>query len=440
MATLPSKNALNDLTGGYYSYWTDGTTEGRATVAVLLGSTDAQAAAASLGSLALGTDLAVTHGGTGASTAADARTNLGLVIGTDVQAYSSRLASIASLTPASSLIIGNGLGGYEMVTPANFITNNNILDTGDIGSSVQAYSATLAAVAAGTYTGSTSITTLGTITTGTVPAARVSAGTFQSGAFVFAGAVSGITSLTTSGNVYAKSSTITSTWPLDGANEGGVAVGSGHQDGRLYAEGSVSASVVLYDSGGTANLRTFGVQINADVAKIYSYNDSGTIRQSWVTMDPSTALMTLAATTTNVSGDLRVAATKKSYLNTSSAYVYASSDTSDAEVRHISGGYVRVYVDTDNDQAGSAAFEIYRGSADGATSGWKASFGDTIQLAAATSVSGGAMTLAAGTTSYASLNVPVGTAPTSPSNGDMWFIGDVMYRRIGGVTKSVTFT
>jgi hypothetical protein len=51
------------------------------------------------------TDLAVEDGGTGASTASGARTNLGLVIGTDVQAYDAALASIAGLTTASGQII-----------------------------------------------------------------------------------------------------------------------------------------------------------------------------------------------------------------------------------------------------------------------------------------------------------------------------------------------
>ena len=43
-----------------------------------------------------------------------------------------------------------------------------------IGTDVQAYNASLAAIAGGTWTGATSITTLGTISTGTVPQAHVS--------------------------------------------------------------------------------------------------------------------------------------------------------------------------------------------------------------------------------------------------------------------------
>ena len=78
--------------------------------------------ALNLGSSSITGTLAVSDGGTGATSASAARTALGLAIGTNVQAYDAQLTDIAGLSPTdNNLIVGDG-SNFVLTTSPDGLT------------------------------------------------------------------------------------------------------------------------------------------------------------------------------------------------------------------------------------------------------------------------------------------------------------------------------
>jgi hypothetical protein len=106
--------------------------------------------------------VALANGGTGAANAAGARTNLGLVIGTDVQAYDADLSAIGALAGTSGLLKKTAANTWTLDTATYLTANQTITFNGDLsGSGSTSVSLTLAnsGVTAGTYNNSATAVT-----------------------------------------------------------------------------------------------------------------------------------------------------------------------------------------------------------------------------------------------------------------------------------------
>lgn len=151
-----------------------------------------------------GTDIAVADGGTGASDAATARTNLGLAIGTDIQAYNS----------------------------------------------------TLAAVAGGTYTGDDSITTVGTISAGVWNGTDIAVADGGTGASTAAGAKTNLGFVT---KYSAKNGSITpstgvATWSIPASTHGVATTGAAIVQMKEVSGAVVEADISINDTTGDVTI------------------------------------------------------------------------------------------------------------------------------------------------------------------------------------------
>jgi hypothetical protein len=271
---------------------------------------DANAVAITGGTITGITDLAVADGGTGASTPSAARANLGLAIGSDVQAWDANLDQIAALSPtADNIILGNG-SAWTLATPSGARVALGLV----IGVDVQAHDSDLDTIAGFTPTADNFIVGGGAAWTKKTPSqARTSLGLSSSDSPSFTNVVlSGYLSLaeqaapsTPTNAIYMFADTSNR---LSWKGENGFVRtfdGTSNTADRIYVLPDQAGTVGLYDNTPGSNSTSRFVWRNAAGTAILNLDTAnGFVGVGSGNTDPQAMLHTINGALVQIDGDL----------------------------------------------------------------------------------------------------------------------------------------
>ena len=327
-----------------------------------------------------------------------------------------------------------GLGSVENTALSTWAGTSNITTVGV--TAVTAHQGSLA-IAWGQLT---SVPSTFAPSAHTHPASEVTAGTFTAGTYSFLGST--VTTLgTVSGGaltgVTVENSAIGAVTPSSGKFTTLEATTS--LTLPLLTVSGTAPSVRWYETDGTANVRRYRQTLNADVWSLTRYNDAesyfvtlleftstpvaylgwpvsiGASSAGEQALVSATPRLTVSGATTSASGSatqLSVAGSLTAAANSAVLYGARISAT------YASGGF-----------ATTVAYGLKIEDVSGAATNV------ALQTGVGDVVFGGWLSLAAATTAAASANIPHGTAPTAPVNGDLWTTTAGLFGRIDGATK-----